>query len=202
MKTILKHIGIIVGICMVLLIVVLYGLSFYTGHRDTLVTVPDFTDIPIDEVAEMIDDLGLRYEVTDTTFKDGARKMAVINQNPVPEQEVKPGRTIYFVINVDKVPLVEVPDLVGKTSLAQATSMLSRSGIQLGTVIKKPCDFVRSTSDQPVIDIFYHGDSTTLLSGSLIERNTMVDLVICVPEIMPDSTDMLDREDIDIEELF
>ena len=188
MKRIIKHIGLILGIGLALIMIALLRLRFYTNHNATAVEVPDLTNVPISDASNTLESLGLEVVVTDTTFKEGARKSAVINQNPVPGQEVKPGRTIYLVINMDKVPMVEVPDLVGKTSLNQAKSILSRSGLVLGKVIEKPCDFVRSLADQPVIGQFSQGDSTDLEPGSMIERNSTVDLMICIPMNLPDSS--------------
>lgn len=187
MKTIAKNIGIMLAISVAIVIVALWILKFYTKHNQKRVVVPMVEGIVSSDAIKKLEDAGLKAEVVDTVYKDGAKKLEVINQNPEGAQQVKKGRRVYLVINSDQIPMVVIPDLVGKTSLSQARNMLSRAGLRLGKVIEKPCDFVRSRSDEPVIGQFAHGDSINLRAGGMIERNSTIDLVICVPVEAQDS---------------
>jgi hypothetical protein len=116
----------------------------------------------------------------------------VINQNPLAGLEVKSGRRVYLVINSDKIPMVEVPDLAGKTSLNQATSILSRLGLKLGDIIERHSEMVKSRSNKPVLGQRIHGDSVELAPGGLIERNTLIDLIIGVPLAERDTAEIAD----------
>lgn len=187
MKDLAKHIGYMVGVGVLLIVIALYSIKIYTKHNADLVMVPELEGLSSQKAIEELEALGLRAEIVDTVYKDGAKKLEVINQNPPCSLEVKPNRRVYLVINSDQVPMVEIPDLVGKTSLGQAKNILSRQGLRLGRVIEKPCDYVRSRSDEPVIGQFVGGDSVNLRPGGLIERNSVIDLVICVPLEVSDS---------------
>lgn len=203
MKDITKHIGYIVGVSVLLVIIALYSIKIYTKHNAELIMVPLLEGKSSLEAIEELEALGLRAEIVDTVYKDGAKKLEVINQNPPCSLEVKPNRRVYLVINSDEVPMVEIPDLVGKTSLGQAKNILSRQGLRLGKVIERPCDYVRSRSDEPVIGQYMAGDSVNLKVGGLVERNSVIDLVICVPLQQQDSTTSTpDLEPEDVIELF
>lgn len=197
MKRLVRHLGLMAGIGLALILLALWVLKFYTKHGEPLILVPSVEGKHSQEAVAQLEELGLNYEIVDTVYKDGAKKLSVINQNPNAGLEVKKGRRVYLVINSDQIPMVEIPDLAGKTSLVQAKSILSRQGLKLGKVIERPCDFVRSRADEPVIAQFAHGDSSDLSPGSLIERNSLVDLVICVPMQMKDSSanSSLDKEE-------
>ena len=187
MKKLIKHIAIMGGVSLLLVIALLWILKFYTKHDESLILLPNLEGEYSQDAMDQLDELGLNSEIVDTVFKDGAKKLAVINQNPNAGLMVKKGRRVYLVINSDKVPMVEIPDLAGKTSLVQAKNILSRRGLKLGKVIERRCDFVRSRADEPVIAQFAHGDSTDLNPGRMIERNSIIDLVICIPMELSDS---------------
>lgn len=182
MKLIYKHILIIASISIILIVLLLYGLRFYTKHDVDLVEVPDLIEINQNEAIEIIKKMNLHAEITDTAFKDGAPKSSVINQIPKPGFFVKPGRTVYLVINSSEVPMVEVPDLAGKTSLQQARSILLRRGLSIGKVIESESKYVSSRKDEPVLYQFKHRDTISLRPGTLIERNSKIDLVIGIPK--------------------
>jgi len=182
MKLIYKHILIITGVSIILIVLILFGLRFYTKHDVDLVEVPDLSEINQNEAIEIITKMNLHAEITDTAFKDGAPKSSVINQIPKPGIFVKPGRTVYLVINSSEVPMVEVPDLAGKTSLQQARSILLRRGLSLGKVIERESEYVSSRKDEPVLYQFKHRDSISVRPGTLIERNSKIDLVIGIPK--------------------
>ena len=188
MKKIVKHLGLMAAVVVILVLLVLWVLKFYTKHSERLIVVPVVEGKLGEEALAKLKEAGLDAEVVDTVYKDGARKLEVINQNPASGLQVKKGRKVYLVVNSDEIPMVEIPDLVGKTSLSQARNMLSRQGLKLGRVIERPCDFVRSRADEPVIGQYVHGDSVNLRAGSLIERNSTIDLVICVPMNNSDSS--------------
>jgi beta-lactam-binding protein with PASTA domain len=194
MKQIYKHLLLIIGVIVALFILTIYGLRFYTKHNVDLIEVPELDGISKTEAIALIKNLGLNYEISDTAFKDGAPKLSVINQVPKAGQMVKAERTIYLVINSNEIPMVEVPDLAGKTSLQQARGILLRRGLSVGQVIERESEYVMSRKDEPVLFQRRHKDTTNIAPGILIERNSKIDLVIGIPkkiniEVEPENDD-------------
>jgi hypothetical protein len=192
MKKILIHLFLIFLSGLLLLFIVLRVLRVYTKHDKKQIEVPDLGGMKSDDAIARLKKMGLNYAVIDTVYKDGERKLSVINQNPLAGLEVKSGRRVYLVINSDKIPMVEVPDLAGKTSLNQATSILSRLGLKLGDIIERHSEMVKSRSNKPVLGQRIHGDSVELAPGGLIERNTLIDLIIGVPLAERDTAEIAD----------
>jgi len=190
MKKFLMHIGLIIASIALLVLIVLQVLNAYTKHNEDLIEVPDLQGEKSVDAIKHLESLGLEHAIMDTVYKDGERKLAVINQNPIAGLKVKSGRTIYLVINSDKIPMVEIPDLAGKTSLNQAMSILSRLGLKMGDIIERPSEMVKSKSNKPVLGQRLHGDSTELDPGGLIERNSMLDLIIGVPLFVSDTSEV------------
>lgn len=195
MRLILKHLGLIGLVCLVLATLTLYGIRFYTNHDSELIEVTDLEGLNVDKAIEQLDGIGLVGVVTDTVYKDGVPKLSVINQNPVSGLQVKPGRKVYLVINTNDIPMVEVPSLAGQTSLQQAKNILLRRHLKVGRVIEKVHPSVRSRSDEPVLAQYKHGTKEEIKGGSLIERNSQIDLVIGIPS----SVDELKDEELPLE---
>lgn len=181
MRKIIKHLGIILLLSALLIAGALFGVRFYTNHDSDLIEVVDLEGELSQAAINHLSDLGLEGIVTDTVYKDGAKMLTVINQNPVAGLKVKPGRKVYLVINTGKIPMVEVPDLAGKTSLEQAKNILNRRHLKVGNVTKQVNSSVRSKTDKPVLDQYKSGTRDRIKAGSLIERNSKIDLVVGVP---------------------
>lgn len=181
MKKILIHLAIMAGIVIALALGTLWYLDIYTNHDAELIPVEDLNAVHVDKALEILANAGLEGVVTDTVYKDGAKKLTVINQNPPAGLSVKPGRKVYLVINTNEVPMVEVPDLALKTSLQQATSILIRRHLKVGEIIKKVSPAVRTKDDQPVLSQLKSGTKEDIKPGTMIERNSKIDLVIGVP---------------------
>jgi beta-lactam-binding protein with PASTA domain len=181
MRLILKHLSLVALVCLVLATLTLYGIRIYTNHDSELVPVTNLEGMNVERAIEQLDNLGLTGVVTDTVYKDGVPKLSVINQNPVAGLKVKPGRKVYLVINTNDIPMVEVPSLAGQTSLQQAKNILLRRHLKVGRVIEKVHPSVRSRSDEPVLAQYKHGTKEEIKGGSLLERNSKIDLVIGIP---------------------
>ena len=180
MKRIGKNLLAMGLISLALIIGILWYIKIYTKHDAPLVTVENLEGVLVDKAIEELENAGLEGVLIDTVYKDGAKKMSVINQNPYAGQKVKPGRKVYLVINTDRVPMVEIPDLAERTSLTQAKNILASRHLRLGDIIKKVHPSVQTKNDEPVLAQYEHGTTTPLKPGGLIERNSKVDLVIGV----------------------
>ena len=178
MKKILINLGIIGAIVAALAFGTLWFLGIYTNHNGTLIPVENLEGVSAKKALVLLEEAGLEGVIIDTVYKDGAKQLAVINQNPPAGLEVKEGRKVYLVINTNKVPMVTVPDLANKTSLPQATNILLRRHLKVGKVIKVVNSSVQTRSDEPVLSQYKAGTTTDIKPGTKIPRNSEIDLVV------------------------
>ncbi len=178
----MKKIAINLGIMALIVLTVIFGifwfLDTYTKHDDALVKVPNLEGVRVSKAISTLEELELQVLVSDTVYKDGAKRFAVINQNPIAGLDVKKGRKVYLVINTGDVPMVIVPDLAEKTSLQQATNILLRRHLKVGKIIKVVNSSVKTKNDEPVLAQYIAGTTEKLVPGTEIERNSEVDLVV------------------------
>ena len=78
-------------------------------------------------------DEGLEGEVREQPYNPNLANDVVVDQNPLPGTEVKPGRRIYFYVNASPKELAEMPDV---TSLSEgvARPKLTEAGLDVGRV--------------------------------------------------------------------
>lgn len=93
-KNIMKA-GIII---FVLVGAMLIFLNFYTKHGQSEI-VPSLKGFTLEEAADMLDRHNLRFEIIDSTYVREKKLGTIIEQNPAPNTTVKPGRSIYLIIN-------------------------------------------------------------------------------------------------------
>lgn len=194
MKKILIHFGLICFISILIGLGVLWYLKIYTNHDSDLIEVTDLSGKDSNDALKYLENIGLEGEVTDTVYKDGVEKLAVINQNPAPGMMVKPGRKIYLVININSIPMVSVPDLANKSSLSQARNILIRKHLKLGKLTEQISSFVKSKNDQPILAQYYPGTDKPIKPGTMVERNSLIDLVVGISGSM--DSDSVNLQDI------
>ena len=193
MKKILIHFGLICSVSILIGLGVLWYLKIYTNHDSDLIEVTDLSGKDSNDALKYLENIGLEGEVTDTVYKDGVEKLAVINQNPAPGMMVKPGRKIYLVININSIPMVSVPDLANKSSLSQARNVLIRKHLKLGKLTEQISSFVKSKNDQPILAQYYPGTDKPIKPGTMVERNSLIDLVVGISgSIDSDSVNLQD----------
>jgi len=180
MKKILIHFGFISFLSILIAFGTLWYLNIYTNHDSLLIEVADLSGLDADDALDLLSESDLVGEVTDTVYKDGVEKLAVINQNPVAGTKVKPGRKVYLVININSVPMVKVPDLANKTSLSQARNILIRKHLKIGKITERISPSVKTENDQPILAQYYPGTTIPIKSETEVERNSVIDLVIGV----------------------
>ncbi len=93
------------------------------------ITVPDLTDLTVDQARQRLKDLGLVVGKITQQSVDGKKDGVIIAQSPSGDSKVSKGTTIDLVVNKAKAKKVKVPNLVGMT-LKDARDTLSN--IQLG----------------------------------------------------------------------
>jgi eukaryotic-like serine/threonine-protein kinase len=159
----------------VILLIVLCILYFYaylpgtTNHGETI-TVPNVEGLPLERVAEFLEEHDLRYEINDSSYSEDYPPLTVLKQVPVSGSKVKENRKIYVTVNRLKPPTVPVPDLID-VSLINADALLKGSELRRGKI-----HLVRGPFLNLVKEIQIGGKTVT--PGVRIPKGTIIDLVV------------------------
>lgn len=168
-----KQIAINIGLALLLVLLVVFGvnrfLAFYT-HHDEKIPVPMLYGLEVEEVQNLLDELGLRYEIRDSLFEEGKPRNAVLQQDPDTGEFVKEGRIIYLSINASEVPKIKMPDLIDK-NIHQAIMILESLNLKVGDI-----DTVRDIAEDAVVEQRYKGK--TIRPDTEIGQGSVIDLVI------------------------
>jgi len=168
-KLFVRHLILAIASGIVLLWVAMRFLDLYTMHGRTI-TVPDLSGLTVEEAAEELTDMNLRYVVNDSIFDDFNPKGSIVRQDPEPGSEVKRNRAIYLTkvsIVPEKVPMPELIDL----SFRQAIALLNAYGLNVGKLAYRP-DIAQNAILQQRLD------GEDIEPGTLIEKGSAIDLVI------------------------
>lgn len=161
------------AVAVVLGVLCLVGLFFwldaYTENGVTVKT-PDFTGVPVMEIAQFADTTDVEYIVVDSLYTDEYPKGAVADQEPKPGYPVKRGRKVYLTVNAILPKQVVMPD-VRNLSIRQAKAVLESIGLKLGELQYRP-DIAKNA----VLDQIIKGKSVP--KGKLVVSGTVVDLVL------------------------
>lgn len=142
-------------------------LGYWTDHGKTAI-VPSVKGLPYEQALAVIAEADMVCELSDSVYDDKAKRGSVIEQNPRPGNEVKPGRTVYLTVNAFYPRMVTVPALTD-ISLRQAKSILSGLGIK--NIVEVP---VVSEYKELVLNAEYRG--TAMRPGMRIPINGTVTL--------------------------
>lgn len=144
-------------------------LNSYTNHNES-VEVPNLSSMNIQQATEILDDLGLTYEVDSVNYDPKKPSYSIIDYFPNSNSKVKEGRRIFIKANPKTYRPVELPDLIGK-SKRLALTQLDISGLKIGNIIYEP-----DLAKDAVLKIIYNGK--ILKAGDVLPRFATVDLVL------------------------
>lgn len=146
-------------------------LKAYTRH-DAHVEVPALKGLTVEEAAAALAALDLGLEVVDSVHNDEAAKGTVVEQDPRQGWSVKPGRTIYLVMNARQPKMLDMPDLVN-LSKRQALSVMDILGIRVKELKYRPdpcvdCVVAQLYKGRPIAPNAHirRGDAVTLVLGA------------------------------------
>ena len=159
-RKILVNLLIACGAVVALIVGAMVFLNVVTMHNDER-SVPDFTNMSVDEAQNVARDAGMRIEVTDSVFVKRMKRGAVYRQNPPAGAMVKKGRRIVLTINAVNAKKVTMPNLVGH-SLRQAKAELMSRGLVLSRLVYEQ-------------DMATNNVLRQMMDGKVIEPGTMVD---------------------------
>lgn len=136
-----KHLWISLGIMILIAVsgifIVNYWLLSYTRQGE-IIEIPDVRTFTIEELEREFQDLGLRYEIIDSTeFDPSFPRLSVIDLYPQVGSKVKPNRKVSITLNASGPREIKVPDVVDKTR-RRAIYDLESSGFEVGELIYVP----------------------------------------------------------------
>ena len=138
-------VGIAVGVVTFLLLLNFAIMPLWTRHS-AAVDVPDVRELQAIDAERALRDAGLEGEVREQPYNPNLASDVVVDQNPLPGTQVKPGRRIYFYVNASPKELVEMPEV---TSLSEGVARPKISELGL-TVSRVEIDSVRTPYENTV----------------------------------------------------
>lgn len=144
-------------------------LNLVTQHNREI-SVPDFSNMTLQEAEYAAAEAGMRVEVTDSVFVKRMKRGAVYRQNPAPGNLVKSGRRIAVTINAQNAKQITMPNLFG-ASMRQAKAELLSRGLLLGKLV-----YVKDIATNNVLKQLYRGEE--IQPGEMIDSESVIDLVL------------------------
>lgn len=106
--------------------IALLFIDVFTSHGQQ-VQVPDVRNLPFEKAVSILEDAGLRWEISDsTTFYENYPPGTVIDQDPKAKSYIKKIRIIYLNVNAMHAPIIPFPklvDLPGRQGMATLKAM-------------------------------------------------------------------------------
>lgn len=152
-----------------LLVLAHVGLGLITRHNQT-VSVPDFTNMTVDQAREVAREGHVGVKVTDSVFVRRLGAGVVYRQSPKAGATVKKGRSVFLTINSIIPRKVVMPNLVGY-SLHEARAELTNRGLSLGKLT-----YTRDIATNHVLRQSVRG--RVIRPGDLVISGSDVDLTI------------------------
>ncbi len=168
-KNFLKHLGIALGVFIVIILLIVFALNAYTDHGKT-VAVPDLSGLKKENLESVLNTLDLKFSVIDSVYDNKKPKGSIVDQTPSPGFHVKGGRTVYVTVVAMQPQRVKMPNLVDLT-LRQATAQLETYGLKVGKTSYEP-DIAKNV----ILKQLWRGRK--IHPDSLIVKGSSIDLVL------------------------
>lgn len=169
LKTVFIHAGIIFSIFVGLILIFFYWyLPSVTKHGEYII-VPKLEGLTMAQVEKKLTDMGLRYEISDSTFKPGITPLTVLTQHPLPGNEVKENRRIYLSIAAQHPPNIKMPKLTDESPRG-AEMILKSLGLQVGEI--------KTTPHQYPIVLGQSLNGAPVKEGTSIPKGSKIDLLV------------------------
>lgn len=185
------HLLLAVVVSLILAFVAIKFLDVYTFHGQEK-PLPSYIGRNADS---LLNDHGSEFVfvVRSTVYDKDKPEGTVVEQDPLPAENVKQNRKVYLTISSTVPPTVEMPQLAGDITLRQAITILEDSGLELDKIIYTPSENVNLVLEQ-----YYKG--RPIKKGAKLNKGSKITLEIganikdiCAP------TDQLEVDDFDID---
>jgi eukaryotic-like serine/threonine-protein kinase len=144
-------------------------LGVITKHGEYL-TVPKVLNKPTNESIKLLESKGFTVVVQDSVYTDTAKLGTVLKQFPEANSTVKVNRMVMLTVNRVTLPLVDMPNLIGK-SQDYAIEIIKRSHLTLGDTI-----FVPSYMMGAIVKQSFKGNE--IVAASKIPWGSKIDIEI------------------------
>jgi len=165
-KKLYINIGILLSISVLILIAIVYSLSSFTRHGETI-TVPDFTGYYYQELEGQPEFSKFKFAIIDSIYDAGKEKGSIVSQDPSADSKVKEGRHIYLTVVAMNPETIAMPNLVD-LSLRNASSIIETYGLKINKL-----SYVPDIAKNAVVEQKYRGENieegTPIIKGSGIE---------------------------------
>jgi len=158
------------GVVSILIFTVYLGLGWYTKH-DVRIKVPSLLGKTVSDAEAELSKLGLSVKVIDSVYNETSEAFSIVEQIPSANEEVKPDRAIYVIINSGNKPKVKMPKLIDQ-SLTLSKAVLKNNGLELGKVSYSYDEIGNNLVVSQTIN------GREIAPGTLINKGTVVDLVV------------------------
>jgi len=170
-----------IGACVLLLLVLILltdmAIMPLVTHHGMEKELPDVTEMPFDQAAELLESKGFTIVRDGEKFDDNYEAGTVVSQNPLPFAMVKKGRRIYVIVSAGE-KLVKVPKVTG-SSEREALFLLKQAGLTLGEMYYEydnyyPKDVVCRQSKSEGIEVHEQDTVDVTVSLGSIPENFIV----------------------------
>lgn len=168
-NSILKNLFVMIITGVVLVVLTLLFLSFYTRHGHNVV-VPRLEGLQIEEANIILKAKGLHAEIVDSVYHREAVPGAILDQTPKADNKVKEGRSIYVTVYSKSPQQIAVPGLVDY-STRQAIALLNSLGFTQLSIEEVPSEY-----SGLVMAVEYHG--RTLSPDEKIPAGSPLNLLV------------------------
>lgn len=157
------------GITIFLILFIIVFLRIYTNHGDSI-EIPDLKGKSVEEVADLLNEKDLRFEIRDSVYSTEISPGTVLDQFPKPGLKVKENRMIFITlcaISQERIPMPQLTDI----SYRQAVNLIENAGLIAGNIQYQPSEFPNLVLEQRV-------NGKMVAKGEMIPKGSRVDLVI------------------------
>jgi len=168
-KLFLKHLLIAIGVTLVLILIVLQSLSWYTNHNEYII-VPDYRGLYFSDLQSNPENVNYKFNVTDSVFDADKPKGSILSQDPFPGAKVKKDRMVYLTITSTVPEKTTMPELRDLT-LRQAQSRLESAGLKLGKL-----SYIKSFDEDAVQNQVYKG--RIINAGTELDKGSVINLTV------------------------
>ena len=150
--------------------IALLFIDVFTSHGQQ-VQVPDVRNMPLEKAIDILEDAGLRWEISDsTTFYENYKPGTVIDQDPKAKSYIKKIRIIYLNVNAMHAPIIPLPKLVDLPG-RQGMATLKAMGFKHVTM-----DSVESEMDGLILQVTVDGHNVA--PGKPVSVNSQIKITV------------------------
>jgi hypothetical protein len=173
--SLLIHVTVVSGVIAFFLYYFFYVyLPETTNHGETI-TVPDLKGKTLEELPQFLETMEFRFEVADSAYDPEMPPLAVLDQYPEKEKQVKLNRKIYLTINKIEPPMVKFPDIVD-SSIESAERILKSVGLKLGKIKFVPDEIPNTVLGVIINEVEIERDQ--IAEGVEVPKGILIDLEV------------------------